>query len=80
MFFALFYPNGFIFALGFAAIALAVLSLILPPLLVRRSRRMDPAGYRVAGGNPALWGVFVLGLGIILIQLLIVAGWLPDVG
>lgn len=80
LFFALFYPNGFIFALGFAAIALAVLSLILPPLLVRRSRRMDPAGYRVAGGNPALWGVFVLGLGIILIQLLIVAGWLPDVG
>lgn len=80
LFFALFYPNGFIFALGFAAIALSVLSLILPPLLVRRSRRMDADGYRVAGGAPALWGVFVLGVAIILIQLLIVAGWLPDVG
>lgn len=80
LFFALFYPGGFIFALGFAAIALSVLSLILPPLLVHRSRRMDPGGYRVAGGAPALWAVFVLGLGIILIQLSIVAGWLPDVG
>ena len=80
LFFALFYPNGFIFALGFAAIALAVLSLILPPLLVRRTRRLHPGGYRVAGGTPALWGVFLLGLGIICIQLLIVAGRLPDVG
>ncbi len=78
--FALFYPKGFIFALGFAAIALSVLSLLLPALLVRQTRKQHTGGYRVFGGQLGLLLVFVLGIAIIAIQLTIVAGGLPNVG
>ncbi len=47
--FALFYPRGFVMALGYAGVALAVLALIMPALLVMKSRRAS-AGY---GGSPA---------------------------
>lgn len=77
--FALFYPKGFIFALGFAAIALAVLSLLLPALLVRQTRKQHTGGYQVYGGQFGLLLVFVLGLGIIAIQLAIVMGGLAAV-
>ena len=77
--FALFYPKGFIFALGFAAIALAVLSLLLPALLVRQTRKQHTGGYQVYGGQFGVLLVFVLGLGIIAIQLAIVMGGLAAV-
>lgn len=77
--FALFYPKGFIFALGFAAIALSVLSLLLPALLVRQTRKQHTGGYHVFGGQTGLLLVFVLGIGIIAIQLTIVATRLPSV-
>lgn len=77
--FALFYPKGFIFALGFAAIALAVLSLLLPALLVRQTRKQHTGGYQVYGGQFGLLLVFVLGLGIIAIQVAIVMGGLAAV-
>lgn len=78
--FALFYPKGFIFALGFAAIALAVLSLLLPPLLAHQTRRQHSSAYQVAGGQVSLLVIFVLGIVIIGIQTAIVAGVLPEVG
>ncbi|SQC44676.1 tyrosine-specific transporter [Klebsiella pneumoniae] len=40
--FALFYPRGFVMALGYAGVALAVLALIMPALLVMKSRREHP--------------------------------------
>lgn len=80
LFFALFYPKGFIFALGFAAIALAVLSLLLPSLLVFKTRQQHTHGYHVTGGSFGLYSVFGLGLVIIAIQLAIVSGVLPEVG
>ncbi|MDD2224113.1 MAG: tyrosine transporter TyrP [Pseudomonas sp.] len=76
--FALFYPKGFIFALGFAAIALSVLSLLLPALLVHQTRKQHSGGYRVLGGQLALFMVFFLGVAIIVIQLAIVSGGLPN--
>ncbi len=78
--FALFYPKGFVIALGFAAIALSVLSLLLPALLVRQTRKQHVGGYRVAGGQLGLLLVFSLGIAIIVIQLSIVSGYLPNVG
>ncbi len=78
--FSLFYPKGFIFALGFAAIALSILSLLLPALLVRQTRKQHAGGYRVFGGQLGLLLVFVLGIAIIAIQLTMVAGHLPSVG
>ena len=78
--FALFYPKGFVIALGFAAIALSVLSLLLPALLARQTRKQHAEGYRVAGGQLGLLLVFTLGIAIIVIQLSIVSGYLPNVG
>lgn len=78
--FALFYPKGFVFALGFAAIALSVLSLLLPAALVYQVRKQHHQGYRVIGGQLGLLLVFVFGIAIIAIQLAIVVGGLPNVG
>lgn len=79
--FALFYPQGFVMALGYAGVALAILALIVPSLLVWKSRQNhEAAGYRVAGGKPLLLLVFACGVAVILIQGLIAAGALPEVG
>ena len=75
----MFYPKGFIFALGFAASALAGWSLLLPALLVRQTRKQHTGGYQVYGGQFGLLLVFVLGLGIIAIQVAIVMGGLAAV-
>ena len=83
LFFALYYPKGFIVALGFAAIALSVLSLILPALMVwqrRRQAEQATTQYQVAGGSGLLALIFALGIGVIVVQLCIVAGYLPAVG
>ena len=67
--FALFYPRGF------------VMALLLPSLLAWKSRQQHPQqGYRVAGGKPLLCVVFGCGVVIILVQVLIAAGMLPEVG
>ena len=79
--FALFYPRGFVMALGYAGVALAVLALMLPALLVMKSRKQHPdAAWRVAGGSAALWLVLLCGIGIVAIQFAIAAGLLPAVG
>lgn len=79
--FALFYPRGFVMALGYAGIALAALALLLPTLLVWQSRRRHPESrWRAPGGTPLLGLVFLCGIAIILIQLAIAAGALPSPG
>lgn len=79
--FALFYPRGFVMALGYAGVALAVLALLLPSLLAWKSRQQHPdSGYRVWGGKPLLAMVFTCGIVVILVQFSIAAGLLPAVG
>lgn len=80
--FALFYPQGFIMALGFAAIALAILAILLPVTMVAVSRKLhqDKQGFTVTGGKPALIVTFLIGLVIVLVQLLISFGVLPAIG
>ncbi|UJD95100.1 tyrosine transporter TyrP [Lelliottia amnigena] len=79
--FALFYPRGFVMALGYAGVALAVLALLLPSLLAWKSRQQHPdSGYRVWGGTPLLAMVFTCGIVVILVQFSIAAGLLPEVG
>ncbi|MGL6175454.1 MAG: aromatic amino acid transport family protein [Vibrionaceae bacterium] len=73
--FALFYPQGFISALGFAAIALVILAVFLPVAMVWRQRKARdsanmPTGYRVAGGRAALILAALCGVGVIAAQLL----------
>lgn len=81
--FALFYPQGFIMALGYAAIALVVLAIFLPVAMVWQQRRKQdslPAGYQVAGGQFALVFVALLGVLIISAQGLQMFGVIPAVG
>ncbi|WP_312454507.1 tyrosine transporter TyrP [Pseudescherichia sp.] len=79
--FALFYPRGFVMALGYAGVALAVLALLIPSLLAWQSRKHTPeTGYRVWGGKPALLLVLFCGVAVIAIQGGIAAGLLPEVG
>ena len=79
--FALFYPQGFVMALGYAAVALAVLALLIPSMLVWQTRKHHPqAGYRGVGGTPLLVLVFACGVAVIAVQLSIASGLLPAVG
>lgn len=78
--FALFYPNGFIAALGYAGLLFAFYGLILPIGLAWKARRLHPnLEYRVVGGNVGLAIAFVMGIIIIAIPFLIERGVLPQV-
>lgn len=78
--FALFYPNGFIAALGYAGLLFAFYGLILPIGLAWKARQQYPQlPYRVAGGNIGLVIALVMGIFIILIPFLIQNGVLPSV-
>lgn len=80
--FALFYPQGFIMALGYAAIALAVLAILLPVAMVMRSRALnqDKQAFTVSGGTPALMVTLAAGVVIIAVQVMISLGVLPAIG
>jgi tyrosine-specific transport protein len=68
--FALFYPKGFIMALGYAAIALSILAVIMPALIVWKLRQIPKSkAYTVIGGNWGLIIVIACGIGVILLEL-----------
>jgi tyrosine-specific transport protein len=61
--FAMFYPKGFILALGFAGVFVAILHGILPMAMVwsgRYCKHLATGGYRVFGGRVALLLIFVV--------------------
>ncbi|WP_159737047.1 aromatic amino acid transport family protein [Vibrio atypicus] len=79
--FALFYPQGFIMALGYAAIALVVLAIILPIVMVREARKQSNHDhYQVLGGNVGLVVGGVVGVAIVGAQIMITVGVLPALG
>nr|WP_158118599.1 aromatic amino acid transport family protein [Vibrio cidicii] len=79
--FALFYPQGFITALGYAAIALTILAIFLPVAMVNKVRKQNPQrAYRVAGGQVSLLLTGGVGVLIVMAQLLISLGLLPSLG
>lgn len=68
--FALYYPSGFILALGYAAIALVILAIFLPAAMVWQKRKQQPdAAYKVPGGAVGLLVAVALGAFIIIAQL-----------
>ncbi|HHF6919209.1 TPA: aromatic amino acid transporter [Haemophilus influenzae] len=78
--FALFYPEGFILALGYAGQMFAFYAVVLPVSLVWKSRRIHRnLPYKVWGGNLTLIIVLVLGVIITSIPFAIRAGYLPFV-
>lgn len=78
--FALFYPEGFILALGYAGQMFAFYAVVLPVRLVWKARRIHRnLPYKVWGGNLTLIIVLVLGVIITSIPFAIRAGYLPFV-
>ncbi|MGO1298065.1 MAG: aromatic amino acid transport family protein [Vibrio sp.] len=80
--FALFYPEGFIMALGYAAIALAILAIFLPVAMVYtvRKRSQSKPCYQVKGGAFALTISAIFGIVIVSVQILVTLGALPALG
>ncbi len=77
--FALFYPSGFVMALGYAGVFVAILYGILPALMVWRGRYKEhkEERFRVFGGRITLTLMLVGSLAIIFFQIAATRGWLP---
>lgn len=79
--FALFYPQGFIMALGYAAVALVILAVFLPVAMVYKQRASHKSkGYVVQGGNIGLVIAALCGVLIICAQGLQMVGLIPTIG
>ena len=79
--FALFYSEGFIFALGYAALSVAFSHVMLPAWMVFKLRKKNiSSSYHVKGGNFLLGAVFFLGLVLIILQILVYFSVLPVLG
>ncbi|MCL1062680.1 aromatic amino acid transporter [Shewanella benthica] len=69
--FAMFYPRGFIVALGYAAFSLVVLAIFLPVAMVVSQRKQTGlGGYRVKGGQAGLIIATLAGIFIVMVQIL----------
>lgn len=78
---ALFMPDSFVTALGYAAVALVILAVFIPVALVWKVRKQEmEEPYQVAGGKPALVVAVLLGGLVIIAQLGVVTGLLPAIG
>jgi len=78
---SMFYPNGFIAAIGFAGVAGTVIAVFVPAMAVKASRKkFDDPLYRVWGGDSLIYFVFGYGVLIVLCRLLALAGLLPVFG
>nr|WP_283165037.1 aromatic amino acid transport family protein [Shewanella aquimarina] len=66
---ALYYPDGFIKVLGFAALPLVVMIIFLPIAMALGQRKQNLGGYQVTGGQFALGAAALVGLVIIAAQL-----------
>ncbi|WP_062267274.1 aromatic amino acid transport family protein [Endozoicomonas arenosclerae] len=76
--FALCYPEGFILALGYASVALAILAILLPVLIVtkiRKDKKYPTGSYRAPGGKPGLILCFFFGCLVIFAQFMISLGF-----
>ncbi len=73
-----FYPNGFVYAIGYAGLAFTIWSVILPPFLVKSARkRYSSALYTAPCNNLVLNLIIVCGFIVYLTVILDVLGWLP---
>lgn len=61
--FALIFPNGFLYAIGFAGLAATIWAVIVPAMLARASRIQFPqATYRAPGGSLMIYFIILFGL------------------
>lgn len=68
--FAIFYPQGFIAALGFAGVALSIIAILIPAMIVLKLRKQanyNPS-YITPGGRTSIIILFIIGIGIVLCE------------
>jgi tryptophan-specific transport protein len=77
----LFFPNGFIYAIGYAGLILSVSALIIPPLMLQKSRQLYATSeYRLHGGRAPVIFVMTLGGVSAVCHVLAMMGLLPVYG
>lgn len=75
---ALIFPNGFIYAIGFAGLAATIWAVIVPALMAKASRKRYPNNsYRAPGGMFIIGFVILFGLINAIAHLLSLSGLLP---
>ncbi|HGJ5876914.1 MAG TPA: tryptophan permease [Arsenophonus sp.] len=75
---ALYYPDGFIYAIGFAGLAATIWAVIVPAMMARASRKKFPeAVYHAPGGNLLIYFVILFGLLNVVIHILALFNILP---
>lgn len=76
------FPNGFLVAIGFAALAACIWAVIVPALMAYRVRQLHPSGcgFKVPGGTPLILLVIVFGIVTGACHLLAMANLLPVYG
>jgi tryptophan-specific transport protein len=77
---SLFFPFGFVLAIGYAGAAAAVWACIVPALLARKSRTLKGGrrGFMAPGGQLGIALVLIFGGLTILFHFMGLAGWLPE--
>ncbi|MCW8994179.1 MAG: aromatic amino acid transporter [Psychromonas sp.] len=69
------FPNGFIYAIGYAGFAAAVFALFTPVALAYQARRKMPAtSFTVTGGYPRMLAVLLFALCVVIFQILSMLG------
>jgi tyrosine-specific transport protein len=78
--FVLIYPRGFIMALQYAGVFVALISGILPSLMAWKGRYIlkKHAHYRVQGGKLSLVVAILCSIAVILLQISLELGWLKS--
>ncbi|MFW5392854.1 tryptophan permease [Yersinia sp. 2544 StPb PI] len=75
---ALLFPNGFLYAIGFAGLAATIWAVIVPALMARASRKRFPlAVYRAPGGRLMIGFIILFGLINAITHIAALLGWLP---
>lgn len=75
---ALLFPNGFLYAIGFAGLAATVWAVIVPAMMARASRRRFPqATYRAPGGHGMILFIILFGVINAVAHLLTLLNMLP---
>jgi tryptophan-specific transport protein len=75
------FPHGFITAIGFAGLVAAINALIIPPLMLKKSREMfGETDYRAKGGNGMIYFLMAMGVLYITCNVLSMMDLLPVYG
>ncbi len=77
----LFFPNGFIYAIGFAALVMAFNGLIIPALMLKKNRsQFASTDFQVWGGNGLIYFMIAMGITLAACHTLAMLNLLPVYG